>query len=544
MGLLYNLFVRLVNFAVFFLLIVLIPGLPPNTYFPFTSIELKPQRELKGPLALNNLLDNGERLLEGRVHGPEALLARKDEVYTGIQGGEIVKITADRIRHVAKFGPPCEGVYEESKCGRPLGLAFDTLGNNLIAADAYYGIWEIDLSNGKKKLLVSPNQEFDGTDGKKRMGKVFNSVAVAKNGDIYWTDSSSDFALSDGILASFSNPSGRLFHYDRSKNVSSLLIDELHFANGVALSPNEDFVVVAETVSSRLLKYHLKGSKKGQYEVFLDGLPGLPDNLTPDSDGLWVPLVAAADSEHPQIMQLLSPYPIVRLFVVRFLALIQLPFRFFNNLIPIPLAQKTLHLIGNFESVTFLYPSRSTILRLDWNGNILGSLHGFDRSVGFVSHVLELDDSLLLGSPFNKFLARVKLPRAAQVKIRNVRYEGAIDMEPIVVERKQQAPEAQKAVPSTTTTTAKPTTTTTKNPSTKTPKVTTTPKPVTSTPSNPKSSDTGAKSASPTTAKPTTNNPNAREDPAPILENIPVDAKPPKNEKLKVIKKGGVHGEL
>lgn len=41
-------------------------------------------------------------------------------------------------------------------------MAFDSLGNNLIVSDAYYGIWLVDLNNGKKSLLISPNEELDG----------------------------------------------------------------------------------------------------------------------------------------------------------------------------------------------------------------------------------------------------------------------------------------------------------------------------------------------------------------------------------------------
>lgn len=55
-----------------------------------------------------------------------------------------------------------EGLSEEEICGRPLGIAFDTIGNNLIVADAYYGIWLVDLVNGKKTSLVSPTEELDG----------------------------------------------------------------------------------------------------------------------------------------------------------------------------------------------------------------------------------------------------------------------------------------------------------------------------------------------------------------------------------------------
>lgn len=55
-----------------------------------------------------------------------------------------------------------EGFIEESICGRPLGMAFDTISDSLIVADAYYGIWSVDLSNGRKTLLISPKEELEG----------------------------------------------------------------------------------------------------------------------------------------------------------------------------------------------------------------------------------------------------------------------------------------------------------------------------------------------------------------------------------------------
>lgn len=101
-----------------------------------------------------------------------------------------------------------EDIFEEARCGRPLGLAFDTQGNNLIVADAYYGIWQIDLNTNQKKLLVSPHQEQPGKDIQ-RKAKLFNTVAVDQKGDIYWTDSASDFVLLDLVFGGLANPSGR-----------------------------------------------------------------------------------------------------------------------------------------------------------------------------------------------------------------------------------------------------------------------------------------------------------------------------------------------
>lgn len=63
--------------------------------------------DLAGPLEVNNLLDNAERLFEGQVHGPECLLKRGDEIYASMLGGEVIKISGDHITHVAKFGKPC-----------------------------------------------------------------------------------------------------------------------------------------------------------------------------------------------------------------------------------------------------------------------------------------------------------------------------------------------------------------------------------------------------------------------------------------------------
>lgn len=52
------------------------------------------------------------------------------------------------------------------------------------------------------------------------------------------------------------------------------MLDGLWFANGVAVSPDQTFVVVAETARYRLQKYYLAGPKKGKSEVFVAGLPG------------------------------------------------------------------------------------------------------------------------------------------------------------------------------------------------------------------------------------------------------------------------------
>lgn len=44
-------------------------------------------------------------------------------------------------------------------------------------------------------------------DGKKP--QIPNSIDIAENGDLYWTDSSSAFPLYDGLHTFLANPAGR-----------------------------------------------------------------------------------------------------------------------------------------------------------------------------------------------------------------------------------------------------------------------------------------------------------------------------------------------
>ncbi|XP_058118982.1 adipocyte plasma membrane-associated protein Hemomucin isoform X1 [Anopheles ziemanni] len=602
MGLLRVTRTRIINFLGFFFLIVLLPGLPPKTTFPFEGFSFAKPRELKGALEPTNHLDNAERLFEGKIYGPEALLVRGKDLFTTIHGGEVIRINGDHITHIAKFGKPCELSFEEETCGRPLGLAFDTKGSNLIVGDAYYGIWLVDLTNGNKELLVSPDTMLEGK-GVNRKAKFFNSVVVARNGDIFWTDSSSDFTLQDGVFAVFANPSGRLFKYDRATGKNKVLLDRLYFANGVALSPDEEFVLVAETMASQIRRYYLKGPKAGTDDIFIDGLPGMIDNLISDAEGIWAPLIQAADNENPSITQMMSSVPLIRKFIIRMLALAELPMRLIHQVVPNVHTQRLIHAIGHFESMSFLTPSRQTLVKIGWTGRILGSLHGFDGTVGSVSHVAEMGDYLYLGSPYNKFLARVPLPKIPKVEVRDVKYKPATETtvppkattttttttpKPVTTTTTTPKPTTTTPKPTTTTTTPKPattTTTTTPKPATTTttttPKpatTTTTPKPATSTTTTPKPTTTttpkpkttatpkaqkptetpkpstevpavekkketkpSAQSTKPSTEKPATEKP---VDPAPIHEKIPNDTPKPKEEKLKVIKKGGEHGEL
>ena len=99
-------------------------------------------------------------------------------------------------------------------------------------------------------------------DGKS--AKIFNSVAPStKDGKIYYTVSSTNYPLDEAVGELFGAPSGRLMVYDPLSKSSKVLMENIHFANGIVLSPDEDYLIFAECLQYRLLKYWLKGSKSG-----------------------------------------------------------------------------------------------------------------------------------------------------------------------------------------------------------------------------------------------------------------------------------------
>ena len=216
-------------------------------------------------------LNSVERITIGK--GPEDLaFDRNGVIYTGLSDGRIVRLNAwdAAPQDFASTG------------GRPLGLVFDNAGN-LIVADARRGLLQLH-SNGSITDL-SPNA------GRRRV-HFANDVDVAEDGTIYFSEASSKFSIDEALLDLLEHrPNGRLLAYDPRTKKSQVLLDHLYFANGVAVSPDQSFVLVAETWKYRILRYWLKGPKKGKSDVLIDNLPGFPDNITTsDRNFFWVAL--------------------------------------------------------------------------------------------------------------------------------------------------------------------------------------------------------------------------------------------------------------
>jgi hypothetical protein len=84
-------------------------------------------------------------------------------------------------------------------------------------------------------------------------------------------------------------PTGRVYRRAANGTLTKVM-DGLRFANGLALSRDGKSVIVVETAGRRMLRLRLAGDRAGMSETIAE-LPGFPDNLCADGDGLvWVAL--------------------------------------------------------------------------------------------------------------------------------------------------------------------------------------------------------------------------------------------------------------
>ena len=251
---------------------------------------------LTGQFAQNSRLSPVQKLSLGDGHKPEDVAVDAEgKIYAGFEDGRIMVLQADGTQ---------PRVFADTQ-GRPLGLIFDRDGN-LIVADALKGLLSVN-KDGAIKLLA------DEADGVKF--SCLNDLDIGADGTIYFTEASKKFPMSQ-----FTNdllehqPNGRLLALDPKSPRPRTLLRDVYFANGVAVSPDQMFVLVAETGKYRIRRVWLKEPKMGQNDIFIDNLPGFPDGLSWNGrDRFWLALVAPRNALFDRML----PYPFVRKIVAR-----------------------------------------------------------------------------------------------------------------------------------------------------------------------------------------------------------------------------------
>ena len=207
------------------------------------------------------------------VNGPEAVaFSEEGLMYTGNEDGRIIVLSRDGSN-------PYDFV---DTGGRPCGLKFNPQGD-LIVADAYNGLLSINMA-GEITVLST---EYGGVPF-----LLTDDLDISSDGMIYFSDASSVYNL-ENSEDDWNQANGRLLSYNPITEQTTLLLDSLYFANGVALNHDESFVLVNETWRGHVRRYWLSGPNEGQTDIFANIWDNIGwvfiDNITFNDESIfWV----------------------------------------------------------------------------------------------------------------------------------------------------------------------------------------------------------------------------------------------------------------
>jgi len=315
-----------------------------------------PNPGLTDPFEANDRLRSARTLEFGSYQGLRDLALGNDGYwYASASSGHIVRFRG--------FGAETE--IFATVGGHPLGIEFDEQGR-LLVANASIGVQRLDLDGGIELLS---HVDDDAAI------RFASDVAVGANGVIYVSDSSANVQLttnSDRIGLSLTDivghrESGRILRLIPGSNTPDVLLDELQFANGIAISEEQNFLVIAETGNYRILRHWLSGDRQGQTEVLVSNLPGLPGGVSNGLQGkFWVGMFA----ERNKAWDALSDKPLLR----------KIRYRLPANFRPRFLAS-------------------SHVLAISEDGHVLMNLQGAPNEVASTFGVVETRNALWLTTP-------------------------------------------------------------------------------------------------------------------------------------------------
>ena len=266
-------------------------AIKPKAWVP----PLKP--EFKDVLTLNERLTNASKInLLGYYGAEEFAVDAAGNIYCGVHKGEkdfssgaILKIT------------PNDSVQEFLVTPHWVtGMQFDKNGD-LIA-----------LMNEVGLVRITPNASIDTLLSKTPSGepiRMGSGLKIASDGEIYFVNMSSSNKTSLKYINKLileMQPTGGIYSYNPHTKITTTISEGNYFGNGLEISVDEDFILVSETSKYRILRYWVEGKNKGTSEIFMDNLPGFPNNISKNDNGhFWIGFTTKRNDQldkiHPKV---------------------------------------------------------------------------------------------------------------------------------------------------------------------------------------------------------------------------------------------------
>jgi gluconolactonase len=192
-----------------------------------------------------------------RLNHPEGLAVAADgAIWCCGETGEIYRIEPDgsKIEQIATTG------------GFTLGMAFDDKGRLFTCDLAHKAVFRFDPSNGALERFVDGVGMFNTPN--------HPAVDVQRN----------SLFVSDSRPAGMAGPS--VWRFDLDSGDGGVWHEpSFNFANGLALSPDRNWLYVVETFASQVRRIPiLADGSAGEGEVFVSGIERLPDGIAFDAE--------------------------------------------------------------------------------------------------------------------------------------------------------------------------------------------------------------------------------------------------------------------
>ena len=235
------------------------------------------------PFAQNDRLLGAEAIGLDRIEGPEdVILDRQDRVYGSTRDGNIIRFSGERFQHREVFA---------HIGGRPYGMQFDR-DENLIVCVGGMGVYGVKPSGEVFKVTDETNRTWYKLNDDSRV-RMADDLDIAPDGKIYFSDCTTRYETTTNTLDILEGrPNGRVLCHDPATGKTRPIIKSFYFPNGMCVTHDGRSVLIASTSACRVFRYWIAGPNSGTTEIFIDELPGLPDNINRASDGnYWLALV-------------------------------------------------------------------------------------------------------------------------------------------------------------------------------------------------------------------------------------------------------------
>lgn len=154
------------------------------------------------------------------------------------------------------------------------------------------GVYGVKPSGEVFKVTDETNRTWTKLNDDSRI-RMADDLDIGPDGKIYFSDCTTRYEMTTNTLDIIEGrPNGRILCYDPASGKTTTVIKRFYFPNGVCVARDGRSVFVASTSACRIFRHWLEGPDSGKTEIFIDELPGLPDNINRASDGnYWLALV-------------------------------------------------------------------------------------------------------------------------------------------------------------------------------------------------------------------------------------------------------------